>query len=556
MLRLTLLILTAGLAAGCAGTPGKEDADFLVVNVSGVSASATDFTTFDAVAVRDGIFVAVGAADELRTRFPDAPAKDGGGRSMIPGLIDAHGHVSSLGKLTETIDVAGIDSLAASLERVRAYAEANPDLAWLTGRGWNQVLWAENEFPTRYDLDRVVANRPVWLNRIDGHAGWANTAALEAAGVTAATADPPGGRIIRDADGEPTGVMIDAAMDLIEQAVPPDSRDDIARQIEAALLQLASLGITSVHDAGVTLEEAAVMRELADTDRMHVRVYAMLSGAGPVLDGFGKPLIDYADSKLSIRSVKLYADGALGSRGAALIDDYSDEPGNRGLLFGDRDNIAALIRKANERGFQANVHAIGDLANRVVLEAFDDVQGGEPSELRNRIEHAQIVPLELIGDFAKLGVIASMQPTHATSDMNMAEDRVGSLRIRGAYAWQTMLDNGAILAAGSDFPVELANPIFGLHSAVTRTDHEGMPAGGWYPNEALTREQALRAFTQAAAYSAHQEDELGQIAEGYRADFVLLDRNYMTIPAAELYTLSPVETWVGGERVYVRDAVR
>ena len=555
-MRFAVLFMVAVLAAGCVGDADKESADLLVVNVSGVSASATEFATFDAVAIRDGFFVAVGTEAELRVRFPDTRVKDGDGRSMIPGLIDAHGHVSSLGKLTETIDVAGIGSLDSSLARVSAYATANPDLDWLTGRGWNQVLWAENEFPTRKDLDDVVADRPVWLNRIDGHAGWANTAALAAAGVTAATEDPPGGRIIRDTDGEPTGVMIDAAMGLIEQAVPPDSRDDIARQIEAALLELASLGITSVHDAGVTLEEADVMRELADTGRMHVRVYAMLSGAGPVLDGFGEPLIDYADSRLSIRSVKLYADGALGSRGAALIDEYSDEPGNRGLLFGDRDTIAALIRKANERGFQANVHAIGDLANRVVLEAFDDVQGGEPSALRNRIEHAQIVPLELIGEFAELGVIASMQPTHATSDMNMAEDRVGSLRIRGAYAWQTMLDSGAILAAGSDFPVELANPIFGLHSAVTRTDHDGMPAGGWYPDEALTREQALRAFTQAAAYAAHQEDKLGQIATGYHADFVLLDRDYMTIPAAELYTLQPVETWVGGKQVYARDATR
>ena len=551
-----LTILCCGLAfAGCASGGGGDRADYLITNVHGISTTATELREFEAVAVRDGRFVAVGTTAELERRFVGTPVKNGGGRALIPGLIDAHGHVSSLGKLMENVDVAGITSLAATLAAIETYAGQHPEQRWVTGRGWNQVLW-DADFPTRADLDAVVADRPVWLNRIDGHAGWANSAALDAAGVTAATADPPGGRIVRDVDGEPTGVMIDAAMQLVEAALPADGPQDSARHIENALTALAGLGITSVHDAGVTLQETVVLRELADAERLPIRVYAMLAGAGDVLDSFGEPLVDYADGRLSIRSVKLYADGALGSRGAALIDDYSDEPGNRGLLFGDREQISGLIRKANEAGFQANVHAIGDLANRVVLEAFANVQNNQPSPLRNRIEHAQVVPLELIPQFAQLGVIASMQPTHATSDMNMAEDRVGSLRIRGAYAWQTMLDSGAVLAAGSDFPVESANPMFGLHAAVTRTDHSGQPVGGWLPGEAMTREQALRAFTVAAAFAAHQEQDIGQIEPGFRADFVLLDRDYLTLPAAELYALSPVETWVGGERVYARPSLR
>ncbi|MEM1262604.1 MAG: amidohydrolase [Pseudomonadota bacterium] len=549
-MRVWVLVVVA-IVAACTG-PTPERADVVLTNVNGATMTDAGLVRFDTVAIAEGRFVAIGSASDLLVRFAGASVRDGRGLNMLPGLIDAHGHVSSLGVVTESINLAGVDSLSDALTIVDDFADEHPDRQWITGRGWNQVLWAGGEFPTREHLDSVESERPIWLGRIDGHAAWGNSAALAAAGVDRETADPPGGRIIRDENGEPTGVFIDAAMNLVEDAIPANTDADIARYFEAALTELARLGITSVHDAGVSLQETRVLRSLADSGRLTVRIYAMLSGAGDVLDGFGEPLIDYADGRLSIRSVKLYADGALGSRGAALIEEYADEPGNRGLLFGDEHTIASLIQKSNTAGFQANVHAIGDLANRVVLEAFADVQGGQPSPLRNRIEHAQIVPVELIADFARLGVIASMQPTHATSDMNMAEDRIGSLRIRGAYAWRTMLEAGAILAAGSDFPVESANPMFGLHAAVTRTDHQGLPEGGWYPQQALTREEALRAFTIDAAFAAHQENELGQIAPGFRADFILLDRDYWTMPAAELYSLSPVETWVGGERVYER----
>ncbi|MEJ2299622.1 MAG: amidohydrolase family protein, partial [Woeseiaceae bacterium] len=308
------------------------------------------------------------------------------------------------------------------------------------------------------------------------------------------------------------------------------------------------------HDAGIGLDTAEVYMSMVDDGALDLRIFAMTAGADDVLDGIGKPLPSYGDDRLAIAAVKLYADGALGSRGAALFEPYSDDPENRGLTFWTQEQLDAMVAKANGMGFQVGIHAIGDLGNRMALDAFDRVQGGKPSPLRNRIEHAQIVALEDIPRFAELGVIASVQATHATSDMNMAEDRIGPERILGGYAWRRMLDDGVVLANGSDFPVELSNPFHGLYAAVTRRDRAGEPAGGWYADQALTRAQALRSFTLDAAYAARQEDRLGSLEAGKWADFIVIDRDYFEVPAAEIDDIKVLETWVGGTRVFKREA--
>jgi predicted amidohydrolase YtcJ len=321
---------------------------------------------------------------------------------------------------------------------------------------------------------------------------------------------------------------------------------------KAANDMLLPLGLTSIHDAGINLEEAEVLIAMADDGELNIRVAAMLAGAGEVLDGFGTPLEAHGNDHLDVRMVKLFSDGALGSRGAAMIEPYSDDAENRGLPFWTQDELDMMVRKANDRGFQVGVHAIGDLGNRMVIEAFDHAQGGKPSPLRNRIEHTQIVALEDIPRIAELGLVASMQPIHATSDMNMAEDRVGSKRIQGGYAWQRMLDAGIVIASGSDFPVELPNPFLGLYAAVTRQDRDGMPEGGWYADQALSREEALHSFTLAAAYAARQEDRLGSLEPGKWADFIVIDRDYFEVPASEIDDIQVLETWVAGKRVFAR----
>jgi predicted amidohydrolase YtcJ len=521
-------------------------------DIKGYTSTSNGLVRFSTLVVDDsGKVVATGDKDLLE-RYPDATKHDGGGRTLLPGLIDAHAHLFSQGQLTSQVDLVGSTSLDVALERIGRFAEANPRVDWILGRGWNQVLWESNQFPTAADIDSVVADRPVHLRRIDGHASWANSRALDIAGIDRDTPDPIGGKILRDENGDATGVLIDRAMELVGRHVPPPDKTDIRRMYKAANDMLLPLGLTSIHDAGINLEEAEVLIAMADDGELDIRVAAMLAGAGEVLDGFGTPLEAHGNDHLDVRMVKLFSDGALGSRGAAMIEPYSDDAENRGLPFWTQDELDLMVKKANDRGFQVGVHAIGDLGNRMVIEAFDHAQGGKPSPLRNRIEHTQIVALEDIPRIAELGLVASMQPIHATSDMNMAEDRVGPERIQGGYAWQRMLDAGIVIASGSDFPVELPNPFLGLYAAVTRQDRDGMPEGGWYADQALSREEALHSFTLAAAYAARQEDRLGSLEPGKWADFIVIDQDYFEIPASEIDDIQVRETWVAGKRVFAR----
>lgn len=532
---------------------GKDTQTTIFHNVNGYTNSPSGLITFDAIAVSEGKVLETGSYEALLDSYPGADLIDGDGNTMLPGLIDAHAHVMGLGDAILNVNLMGLTSLESTLEAVAGYAREFEDLEWIRGRGWNQVLWDENRFPTAAELDSAVSDRPVWLRRVDGHAGWANSRALELAGINRDTPDPDGGAIIRDENGDATGVFIDRAMGLIERHIPEQDDQYRATALGAALEEIRRMGMTGVHDAGTGVEAFNLMKQFADEGKLTARIYGMISGSGEVFDELSKdgPVIGYAGDRLYLRSVKLYSDGALGSRGAALIEDYSDDPGNRGLLFNDADEFTQMIGKVASKGYQAGVHAIGDRGNRTVLEAFANVREMQGDQgLRHRIEHSQIVNLDDIPRFKELDIIASMQPTHATSDMNMAEDRVGPVRIKGAYAWRTFLDQGTVIAAGSDFPVELSNPFHGLYSAVTRADHDGNPTGGWYPEQILTREEALHGFTLGAAYAGHMEDVAGSLEPGKWADFILIDRDYFEVPEEEIWQIQVLETWLAGERVY------
>lgn len=496
-----------------------------------------------------GKVLAIGGT-EIAQRFPDATKIDGQNKVLLPGLIDAHGHVMGLGETLLQVDLRESKSALDAAKMVQAYAQKQQDLAWITGRGWNQVLWPGKAFPTANVLDEYVKDKPVMLSRVDGHASWVNSKALEIAGITKDTLDPPGGKIVRDQQGHPTGVLIDNAESLLLKHLPKTSEGTLSAQLNAAGEKLLAEGITSVHDAGIGKSVYEYYKKRVAEHTLPVRIYPMLAATSPALRelleaGYVQDQYDW----LSIKSVKAYGDGALGSRGAALLSHYSDAPDTEGLLVTREQDLKPLFDLVLGKDFQLNFHAIGDRANRLALDQFADTfnrMGGE--SLRNRVEHAQVVSVEDIPRFKALNIIPSMQPTHATSDMNMAQDRVGAQRLKGAYAWQTFLKQGSPVAFGSDFPVELSNPFLGLHAAVTRQDRNNSPDNGWIAKEAVTMQQAFRGFTLDAAYAAHQENILGGLTAGKWADFILVDQDIFAIPAQDVWKTQVLETWIAGER--------
>jgi predicted amidohydrolase YtcJ len=537
-----------------AQAPAFADAT-LIDDVHGYTLTGDDkkLHHFSALVFDEGRVVRTGEAATLRRAYPDARIIDGNGSTLLPGLIDAHGHVMYLGFEYSRIQLVGTTSLNEAQERIRRYAVEHAQLLWLRGAGWNQVIWKLGRFPNASELDAVVSDRPAAIGRVDGHALWLNTAALRAANITRDTPDPAGGRIERDADGDPSGVLVDNAMALVEKIIPLAEDSEKISALKAALGHMNSVGLTSAGDAGVPADTIRLYRQLADQGELSVRIYAMIMDAGDDFRALSKdgPLIGYGQDRLTVRSVKLFADGALGSRGAALLAPYTDKPDQRGLLRMSDADMERKIQAGLGAGYQVNVHAIGDAANRQVLDGFEAAYkavGGR--ELRNRIEHAQVVAPADIPRFKQLNLIASMQPTHATSDKNMALDRIGAERLKSAYAWRTFLDQGTRIAGGSDFPVESDNPFFGLHAAITRTDHEGQPPGGWHSEQAMTPIEAFRAFTLDAAYAEHWETRIGSLEPGKWADFILIDRDLFKIPAGDIWKIKVQQTWVAGKKVF------
>ena len=509
-----------------------------------------------AVAIRDGRVFAVGDdAEVLATVAPGARRIDVAGGMVLPGLTDSHGHVMNLGRRLSSLDVRGLASADLVADAVRSWAAGRPG-DWITGGGWDQNLWPGRRDPDHRPLTAAAPGRPVYLRRVDGHAGWASRMALEAAGIGASTSDPEGGRIVRDAAGEPTGLLIDHAMRLVERALPRPTAAMVAEWTQAALQRCAAAGLTGVHDAGVSLRQEEAYRALADRDALPLRVSLMWDGTtpDPIEPMIERPTYRGYRGRLTLRTVKLMIDGALGSRGALLFDDYSDAPGQRGLLVTPPDELRRRIAAATARGYQVATHAIGDRGIALVLDAYEAAFAGDGAAghagLRPRIEHLQCVRAADLPRLRRLGAIASMQPSHATSDMAWAEERVGPERSAGLYAWRSVLDAGVPLAAGSDFPVDPESPLGGLQAAVTRSDPAGRPEGGWRPGQRLSLEDAVRAYTQGAAHAAFEEEDGGVIRPGARADLTVLEEDLRTIAPERIGAVRVLATIVGGRLAY------
>ena len=539
----------------------------------------------EALAIRGGRIIAVGSQDDLGKKIRAKDTVDLAGKAVFPGFTDAHAHLMSLGVAMLTVDLVGVQSDAQAATLVAGRVRKSESGQWVRGRGWDQNLWTLKRFPTHEVLDRISSDNPVYLARVDGHAAWVNKRAMEIAGISRQTLDIAGGKIVRDASGNPSGVFVDNAMTLVSRFLPPPSYKETEEAISLAVRECLKHGLTGMHDMGVDKKEIDVYKGLIDKKEFPFRVYTSIDGAGETWDEFiGRdsskpaigPIIGYGDNRLWVRSVKLYVDGALGSRGAALLEPYSDDPTNRGLTVTDEASLRKTVDEALVNGFQVCTHAIGDRANNIILNVYEAALKAHPgTDRRLRVEHAQVLSLNDIPRFKQLGVVPSMQQTHCTSDMHWAGARLGPTRVRGAYAWRALLNTGVIIPGGSDFPVEQPNPLLGIYAAVTRRDLQGRPRNtqevkaffelsgdgvgdttdfenGWYASQRMTREEAIQSFTNWAAFAGFQEHILGSLEKGKLADFVVLSRDLMKIPAEEIPETVVEMTIVGGKEAYVR----
>ncbi|NTX35166.1 amidohydrolase [Myxococcus sp. CA033] len=545
-------VVLLSASSGCTrNTPGAEATGTSVYVARRIRTLDAARPVVEALAVREGKVLATGTRDEvLAAAGVGARVVDLGDATVVPGLTDSHGHLSALGQWEATVSLLGATSKAEALARVASAPSTSFQGEWLVGQGWDQNDWTEKAFPTRQDLDAKHPDVPVMLARIDGHAAWVNSEALRRAGVTRDTKDPEGGRILRGADGEATGILVDNAMGLVYAVLPSLTEAELAAQLTAALSRAARAGLTGVHDAGMDLRTFRLLQRWDKERKLPLRVYAMADGQSADRETYLREG-PYQGERLTLRAVKLVLDGALGSRGAALHQDYSDEPGHRGLLMMTPEEYERRVRSFMAGGFQVCTHAIGDRANTLVLDTL--LRAAEATgtrDGRHRVEHAQVMRPEDIDRLGRGGFLASVQPTHATSDMPWAEARVGAERIRGAYAWQRLKASGAVLALGSDFPVERPDVLAGLYAARTRQDARGTPEGGWYADQRLSGEEALEGFTVGAAYASFAEARRGRLQPGMDADFVALSVDPVDAPVAELPGAQVRLTVVGGDEVY------
>jgi predicted amidohydrolase YtcJ len=550
-----VVAIAATVATDAAASLGAQQtpADLIVTNAR-VYTVDDSRPIVDAFAVRGGRVAFIGdARGALTLRGPSTRVVDLGGRTVIPGMVDAHGHVAGLGSALAIVDLTGASSYDEIIARVVAKSRTVQPGQWITGRGWDQNRWADTRFPTHDKLSTAVPNNPVYLTRVDGHAGLANKKAMDAAGLSAAAKDPDGGHIERAGDGSPSGVFVDNAQRLVGGVVPQPTRDELKRQVQAAIAEGQRWGLTGAHDAGASPEVLDIYEELGKAGQLNFRMYAMISDNAAAIDRwFARgPQNGLYGGTLWVRSVKLYMDGAMGSRGAALLEPYSDDPKNNGLLLSPPPHIQDVATRALKAGFQVNTHAIGDRGNRTVLDAYEAALAAVPvADHRFRIEHAQILHHDDIPRFAKLGVIPSMQASHQTSDMYWIGSRLGVGRLYGAYAWRSLIDAGVVVPNGSDFPVEQVNPLISFHAAISRQDASNWPSGGWYPEQRMTRDEALKSMTIWPAYAAFQERELGSLSPGKHADFVVLDQDIMRVSFEQVLRTRVLSTWVEGKAVY------
>ena len=509
----------------------------------------------EAVAIKGDRVIDVGSNDRVKkwiskkTRLIDLE-----GGTVVPGLIDCHGHMEWYGRSRGGVGLYDTKSYDEVLRRVKARLDTVKPGDWVFGGGWAETNWAEKKLLTHERLSRISPINPVWLIRADGHSALANAKAMELAGIRKEIRDPDGGEIIRDSiSGEPTGIFVDQAMSLVTKMFPATSDDDRIRSILKAADDAASVGLTGIHDAGVSYEVIQIYKKLAEQRRLKPRIYAMLGGYDLFLDDYFKnpPMIGFADNHLTVRSIKIAIDGAMGSYGALLLKDYSDRKSHSGKMMRDPAGITSIAVDALRNGFQLNVHAIGDRGVRLALDILEQALRDFPRrDHRFRIEHVQLIDLNDIPRFIQLSIIPSMQPTHATSDMYWTEDRVGKERIQGNYAWRKILNTGSIIAGGSDFPIESMNPLWSIYSAITRQNHDSWPKEGWYPEERMSREEALKSFTLWAAYAAFEDNIKGSITPGKLADLVVFSKDIMKVPAKELLDTKALLTIVGGEIVF------
>lgn len=560
----------------------KQHADLLILNAT-IYTGDENNSVVEAIAIRGSRILAVGTTQDIQNQYTSQNVIEAGNKTIIPGLIDAHAHVLGLGISLTEVNLVGTTSADQIAKMVAERVKQLQPGEWIRGRGWDQNDWGsgtgEKPFPTASILDKVAPNNPVILSRIDGHAIWVNSKAMQLASSRSdLKIDIEGGRILRDHVGKPTGIFIDNAKALIKNVVPEYTIDEKKKMYQRAFEECLKYGMTGVHDMGIGVDDFTIYQEFASANMLPMRVYGFIDGNGTLWNQMlhSGPYIDALHFQFTVRGVKLYADGALGSRGAALIEPYSDEPENRGLITTLPDSIRIVTEQALENGFQVATHAIGDRANRIVLDEYEQAMKKFPTEAQSarlRIEHVQILSPDDVSRFKKLNIIPSMQPTHCTSDMYWAQMRIGPERVLGAYAWRSLLNDGNIIAGGSDFPVEHPNPLLGFYAAITRQDKDGIPKNadevqkkfqlsadgiddpkhfenGWYAEQKMTREEALRSFTTWAAYAEFAANQKGSLEMGKLADLVILSNDIMKCDPKEILTTQVEKTIVGGKIRY------